>query len=107
VRAECAKRNREKAKGRGNSTKHNHLLCYLRSHFSSAKVLISFASAYSRNGKARFPYCAILRQKGGAKTYLGEGRLPIAKPSTLVDPAFAFRVKRVVNNNLTLENFVV
>ena len=63
VRTECAKRNREKAKRRGNSTKHNHFFAI---------------------------YSVISLQR-----------------KSLIPPAFAFRVKRVVNNNLTLENFVV
>src|SRR6266446_2002179 len=56
VRTECAKRNREKAKRRGNSTKHNHFLCYLQSHFTSAKVPIPFATYSKReSGPLRSP----------------------------------------------------
>jgi hypothetical protein len=47
VRTECAKRNREKAKRRGNSTKHNHFLCYLQRHFTSAKVFNSILRLHS------------------------------------------------------------
>jgi len=47
MRTECAKRNREKAKRRGNSTKHNHFLCYLQRHFTSAKVFNSILRLHS------------------------------------------------------------
>jgi hypothetical protein len=44
VRAECAKRHGEEAKGRGNANKYDHFLYYVSRHFTLAKVLISFAA---------------------------------------------------------------
>src|SRR4029077_17011689 len=75
VRAECTEGDREKAKCRGNSTKCDHFLCYLQRHFTSAKVLISFASAYSRNGKARFPLLRDPTPKRWRQDIFGRGEV--------------------------------
>ena len=60
VRAECAEGDREKAKGRGNSTKCDHFLCYLQRHFTLAKVLI--------------PSCVCIPRKARRKQYANQPR---------------------------------
>jgi len=47
--------------------------------------------------------------KSQRRDICGREKVDQALPNrlSLIDPAFAFRVKRVVNNKLTLENFVV
>jgi len=51
VRAECAERHGEKAKGRGNANKYNHFLWYLQRPFNPAKVLIQFCPLRPEIGK--------------------------------------------------------
>jgi len=53
VRAECAERHGEKAKGRGNANKYNHFLWYLQRPFNPAKVLIQFVHFVLRSESGR------------------------------------------------------
>src|SRR2546430_14122360 len=124
VRPECAERHREKAKCRGNANKCNHFLCYLQWPFILANVLIAFSHFVPgwESGR-RLPH---------SKSWYGSKRrqnlrsvLECARPSALflsfpnsrgrgiqnrlrlIDRAFAFRIKCVVNNKLALKNLVV
>ena len=122
VRAERAQRDGEKAKHRSYANKYSHFLCDLQWRFIPAKVSIPVFHFFRGKGK-RSRNCGTALQKLAPRSKRPRSSgsvLECAGPPALwqefeafsnrlrlVNPALAFRIERVVNNKLTLENFVV